>query len=92
LATDSTLRADSCGVFTRASVDNGIDENLHVGNMSAERSMGLRKKQSNLDWVLVCEEVNDLERMCNNADSEKLLAVIATLHHQTESAHSQNGR
>jgi len=29
--------------------------------------------------------MDDFERMCNNADSEKLLAVIATLHHQTES-------
>jgi hypothetical protein len=32
--------------------------------------------------------MDDFERMCNNADSEKLLPVIATLHHQTESAQS----
>ena len=50
------------------------------------------KKQSNLDWVLVGKEVDDLERMCNNADGEKLLAVITTLHHQTGSAHIQYGR
>ena len=30
--------------------------------------------------------MDDFERMCNNADSEKLLAIIATFHHQTESA------
>lgn len=30
--------------------------------------------------------MDDFERMCNNADSKKLLAVISTLHHQTESA------
>ncbi len=32
--------------------------------------------------------MNNLERMCNNADSKKFLAVIATLHHQTKSAQS----
>jgi hypothetical protein len=32
--------------------------------------------------------MDDFERMCNNANSEKLLAVIATLHHQTESPQS----
>jgi hypothetical protein len=32
--------------------------------------------------------MDDFERMCNNADGEKLLAVITTLHHQTESARS----
>ena len=32
--------------------------------------------------------MDDFERMCNNADSEKLLSVIATLHHKTESAQS----
>ena len=30
--------------------------------------------------------MDDFERMCNNADSEKLLSVIAAFHHQTESA------
>ena len=29
LATDGTLRADTGGVFTGTSVDNGVNENLH---------------------------------------------------------------
>lgn len=36
----------------------------------------------NLDWVLVGEEVDDLERVRDDADGEELLAVVATLHHQ----------
>jgi hypothetical protein len=84
------LRADPRRVFTGASVDNGIDENLQVGsNMSGKQSKAKHgklksKKKSNLDWVLVGEEVDDLERMCNNADGEKLLSIITTLHHQAE--------
>jgi hypothetical protein len=35
-----------------------------------------------LDWVLVWEEVNDLERVRDNADGEELLSVVTTLHHQ----------
>jgi hypothetical protein len=38
---------------------------------------------TNLDGVLVGEEVDDLECMCDDADSHKLLAVVAALHHQT---------
>ena len=35
-----------------------------------------------LDGVLVGEEVDDLERVRDNADGEELLAVVASLHHQ----------
>ena len=35
-----------------------------------------------LDGVLVGEEVDDLERVRDNADGQELLAVVATLHHQ----------
>ena len=35
-----------------------------------------------LDGVLVGEEVDDLERVCNDADGEELLSVVAALHHQ----------
>jgi hypothetical protein len=38
---------------------------------------------TDLNGVLVGEEVDDLECMCNDADSHKLLAVVASLHHQT---------
>jgi len=37
---------------------------------------------TNLDGVLVGEEVNDLKRMGNDADGQKLFAVVAALHHQ----------
>ena len=46
-------------------------------------------EQPNLDRILVCEEVNDLERMCDNADSQELLAIVATLHHQTKRIYSE---
>ena len=36
---------------------------------------------TDLDGVLVGEEVDDLERMCDNANGQKLLAVVAALHH-----------
>ena len=39
---------------------------------------------TDLDGVLVGEEVDDLERVRNNADGEELLAVVAALHHQAE--------
>ena len=35
-----------------------------------------------LDGVLVGEEVDDLERVRDNADGQELLAVVAALHHQ----------
>jgi len=37
---------------------------------------------TNLNWVLVGEEVDDFEGVGNNTESKKLLAVIATLHHK----------
>ena len=37
---------------------------------------------TDLDGVLVREEVDDLERMCDDADGQELLAVVAALHHQ----------
>ena len=40
-----------------------------------------RVKCAHLDGVLVGEEVDDLERVRNNADGEELLAVVAAVHH-----------
>ena len=37
-----------------------------------------------LDGVLVGEEVDDLERVRDNADGQELLAVVAALHHQAK--------
>lgn len=39
---------------------------------------------THLDGVLVGEEMNDFECMGDDADSEKLFAVVAPLHHQAE--------
>jgi len=39
--------------------------------------------RTDLDWVLVGEKVDDFECMGNNTEGEELLAVIATLHHET---------
>jgi len=38
---------------------------------------------TDLDGVLVSEEVDNLKCMCDDADSHELLAVVAALHHQT---------
>ena len=38
---------------------------------------------TNLNWVLVGEEVDDFEGMGNNSESKELLAVITALHHKT---------
>lgn len=43
--------------------------------------------QTHLDRVLVGEEVDDLKGVRDNADGHQLLAVVATLHHQADSAH-----
>lgn len=48
LTADGTLRTDPGRVFARASVDDGVDEDL--------------------DRVLVGQEVDDLERVGDNAD------------------------
>lgn len=45
-------------------------------------SSSIVRLKTYLNGVLVCQEVDDLERMCNNADGQELLAVVATLHHQ----------
>jgi len=33
--------------------------------------------------------MDDLKRMCHNADSQELFAIVATLHHQTASARNE---
>jgi hypothetical protein len=38
---------------------------------------------TDLDGVLVGEEVDDLKGMCDDANSHELLAVVAALHHKT---------
>jgi len=39
---------------------------------------------THLDGVLVGEEMNDFECMGDDADGEKLFAVVAPFHHQAE--------
>ena len=43
---------------------------------------GWKELGTYLDGVLVGEEVDDLERVRDNADGQELLAVVAALHHQ----------
>lgn len=38
---------------------------------------------TDLDGVLVAQEVDDLERVGNNTDGHELLSVVTALHHQT---------
>ena len=40
------------------------------------------RHSANLDRVLVGEEVDDLESVRDDADSQELLSVVAALHHQ----------
>lgn len=37
---------------------------------------------TNLNWVLVGEEVDDFEGVGNNSEGKELLAVITALHHK----------
>ena len=39
-------------------------------------------RYAHLDGVLVGEEVDDLERVRDDADGEELLAVVAAVHHE----------
>lgn len=39
---------------------------------------------SNLDRILVGEEMNDFEGVGDDADGQEFLAVVAALHHQAE--------
>jgi hypothetical protein len=39
-------------------------------------------EDTNLDGVLVGEEVDDLKGVSNNAGCHELLSVVAALHHQ----------
>ena len=41
-----------------------------------------RRSYTDLDGVLVGEEVDDLERVRDEANGQELLAVVAALHHQ----------
>ena len=83
LATDGTLGADTGGVLTGTSVDDGVNENLGgYGNVSLRILALLLAECADLDGVLVGEEVDDLERVRDDADGQELLAVVAALHHQ----------
>jgi hypothetical protein len=42
----------------------------------------LRWRGTDLDGVLVGEEVDDLKCVCDDANCHELLAVVAALHHQ----------
>ena len=35
-----------------------------------------------LEWVLTSQEMDDLETVLNNSDSQQLLAVVSSVHHQ----------
>merc|ERR1712126_240771 len=62
LTTDSSGATDSGRVFTRARVDNRLEQNLDRG--------------------LAAGEVDDLERVLDDANSHQLFAVVASVHHQ----------
>ena len=42
----------------------------------------MNERSTHLNGVLVGEEVDDFECVCNNANGHELLAIVATLHHQ----------
>jgi len=62
LSSDGTLGSDSGGVFSWASVDNGVDEDL--------------------DWVLLGDEVDDLESVLDDSDGHDLFTVVSSVHHE----------
>lgn len=62
LSSDGTLGSDSGRVFSWASVDNGVDEDL--------------------DWVLLGDEVDDLESVLDDSDGHDLFTVVSSVHHE----------
>jgi len=74
------LRTDTCRVFSRTSVNDGINENLQYSWLAKNHFMVA--DGTDLDGVLVGEEVDDLKCMCDDANCHELLAVVAALHHQ----------
>lgn len=81
LTTNGTLRSNTGGILAGSSVDDGVDQNLHIQVSYSEANA----RPTHLNGVLVGEEVNDFECVCNNANGHKLLAIVATLHHQAVS-------
>lgn len=56
--------------------------------MSGQRNDS--RGHAHLDGVLVGKKMNYFECMCDNSDCHELLAVIASLHHQTGRPESIN--
>ena len=80
LATDGTLGANASRVFAGTGVDDGVNEDLRSGYYDVSIGGNL----TNLNGVLVGEEMDDFESVLDDADGKELLAVVATLHHQAK--------
>lgn len=88
LTTHCTLRTDTCRVFSRTGVDDRIHQHLGTRirkNKVKTTSTCPNPKRTHLDRILVREEMNNLKRMCDDADGQQFLAIIAAFHHQASS-------
>jgi hypothetical protein len=81
LATDGTLRTNTSRILARSSVDDSINKDLFAF-ISIIISDWKSRVLAYLDRVLVSKEMDNLKRVCDNADGHELLAVVTALHHQ----------
>ena len=92
LTSDGTGRADSGGVFSRASVDDGVDYTSVIVPQVSEASKGTTAGEGttlteDLDGVLFSDEMYDFEGMLDDPHRHDLLAVVATVHHESVDEH-----
>jgi hypothetical protein len=78
LAADGSGTTDAGRVLTGASVDDGVDEDLE-GVLQTERET---ERVQGEQRYLAGEEVDDLEGVLDDANSQQLLAVVASAHHE----------
>jgi hypothetical protein len=77
---DSLVHTAKWGHINRLATNNTSASN--TGSILTWSSIdnGINK---NLDWVLISEQVDDLEAVLDNADSHELLSIVTSVHHQT---------
>ena len=87
LTSHSTSTTNTRRVFSWTRVDDGVDKNLQrVLQLKARHciahSFPATGKFIEVYSYLSGEQINDFECMLNDADSHKLFAVVASVHHE----------
>jgi len=85
LTTDGAGRADAGRVFTRTTVDDGVDGNLYgvlVGNKVNLWRLSVSQRQGMTARVQAMISTYDLESVRNDLHGHELFAVVAAVHHE----------